>query len=106
MSDVEFVAVGYDVNNNPSNTIKYSSDGKTWTSITSNGFTTSGLGVAYSPSQKVWVAVGNVAVGDGDNNTIKYSSDGKTWTSVTSNGFPSAGYGVNSKSGSVVFCPS
>ena len=45
MSDVEFVAVGYDVNNNPSNTIKYSSDGKTWTSVTSNGFPSAGYGV-------------------------------------------------------------
>ena len=51
-----------------------------------------------------FVAVGND--GDGDNNTIKYSSDGKTWTNITSNGFPEDGYGVNSKSGSVVFCPS
>ena len=63
--DKVWVAVGDNsaggVDNNPATTIKFSKDnGKTWQNCTSGGFDGGfgGVGIAYNPEDKRWIAVG------------------------------------------------
>jgi hypothetical protein len=69
------------------NTIAYSTDGKSWTPVTvSSNIFTSGKDVTWNGTR--WVAVGN-----GSTYQIAYSSDGKSWNGSSSNIF-SRGEGV------------
>ena len=96
--DKMWVAVGSGPES--SKTILHSSDGITW-SASSEGVAFSvgvgggGLGVAYNPIDKMWVAVGESSTGD-NSGTILHSSDGITW-SASSEGVAfdgSGGWGV------------
>ena len=98
-----WVAVGGD-GSAPStitNTIKYSTDGASWSNST-NGFEGVSSGGSYDPGSgnsvacgknnngnSLWVAVGR----DYTNNTIKYSIDGITWSNAN-NGFTGNGFGT------------
>lgn len=42
-----------------SNKIFHSKNGIDWTAVSSTTFGNSGRGIAYSPDQELWVAVGN-----------------------------------------------
>ena len=80
-----WVAVGDGTGNE---TIRYSTDGLTWSQAASGGFITGGLGVAWNGS--LWVAAG---FGTGAT-TIQYSTNGSNWTSASTAGFSSGGTGV------------
>ena len=89
--------------------IKYSMDGKRWNEVLTGGFFYStpggeedisnhiGYGVAYSPVDEMWVAVGHDTV---ETKSIQYSMDGKRWNDIKTGGFPlnkanhCIGYGV------------
>ena len=101
--DRMWVAVGWGVTATES--IQYSTDGKTWKDIDSGGFSGKNAGadsyrgqaVAYNPIDKMWVAVG---WGAAQKNSIQYSTDGKTWKDIDSGGYGDAdgtgatGFGV------------
>jgi len=83
-----WVATGMD----PSslNTIQWSADGSNWNSSITGGFygsneSYSGYGVAYSPQQNLWVAVGNSS--NDTRSTLQWSSDGSNWNPSQSGGF-------------------
>ena len=62
--------------------VLYSKNGKDWTAANDTPFVTgNGKGVAYSPVQDLWVAVG-----EGGTKHIYYSKNGKDWTAA--NGTP------------------
>ena len=84
-----FVAGG-----NGTNTMAYSTNGSTWTAITSNVPTSYCYGIAYGNS--TWVAVG-----DGTSR-ISYSSNGTSWTGI-SNPFGGNGTGHGVAYGNGVF---
>jgi hypothetical protein len=70
-------------------TIKYSSDGITWTNSSGLGFESQGFGIAWNG--RMWVAVGSDLFSNP--NTIQYSFDGITWVASSSGGFNGAGGG-------------
>jgi hypothetical protein len=76
----KMIAVGYNGDNLPFQTIKYSKDnGATWNNILSGGFKTQGIAVAWNGT--IWVAVGqNDLLTEG---LIQYSYDGVYWTIST-----------------------
>lgn len=60
----------------------YSTDGLTWNPAnTQNALIITVFGFAFSPSQKLWVAVGNF---DDFSPTIATSTDGKTFNGIAS----------------------
>ena len=80
-------------------TIQWSTDASNWYSASSGGFDVgTGIGVAWSPQQQLWVAVG---ISSNIYNSIQTSVDGSNWTSIQSGGFEplegnyiSGGFGV------------
>ena len=98
-STVSLASLGfYDVEWNGTNFVAigntatyYSTTGTSWTSGASNPFSTSGNGLAWSPTLSLWVAVGTGTT------TIYYTtvSNGSSgWTAATGNLFTTAGYSV------------
>jgi hypothetical protein len=63
------------------NTIAYSSDGSTWTGLGTSIYTYCAFGVAYNPTNSLWVSVGD-AFNGGLTNSIAYSSNAYTWTGL------------------------
>ena len=71
------------------NTLSYSDDGGfAWSGLGKSIFSTTGWGVAFSPSLRRWVAVGQ------GTNTLAYSNDGINWSGLGTSIFSTAGYGV------------
>ncbi len=89
-SVANFIAVGSDTRS-PENTILRSTDGITWTTITSGGFSVAGYGASYNKDLARWVTVGEDAT---PSKTIQYSLDGGDTFSAATNSFSAAGYGV------------
>ena len=99
MSEANYVATG-------SGTLLYSKNGKNWYNTLAGGFEPgSGSGIAYSPVQDLWVAVGSDSRderGEGEvggvNNgvtSILYSKNGKNWYNTLAGGFePGSGNGI------------
>ena len=58
------------------NSIAHSSDGITWTGLGLSILSTWGLGIVWSQSLNLWVAVGQ------GTNSIAYSSNGSNWTGL------------------------
>ena len=77
-----WVAVGYDNNDGGYGSIMYSADGKIWLDSNSgdsfSGSGSSGIGIAYSSKQDLWVAVGNDGT-EGGYGSIMWSNDGMCW---------------------------
>ena len=79
---VKWVAVGCNTSL-PTNTIQWSSDGKTWNDASSGGFGGGGgYGIAYDGNN--WVASGN---GSSFRNSTQWSSNGKDWYDASGGGF-------------------
>jgi hypothetical protein len=81
-----YVAVGNTTG--PGATIKWSTDGQTWTDALSGAFANNGYSIAYNAGVGRWIA--------GGDSGVLYSSDGKNWTaatgiSVATNGLASSG---------------
>jgi hypothetical protein len=81
-----FIAVGFD---GASGQISRSVDGVSWNSSTTSPLTTFARGIAYSPSLRMWIAVGT-----GASFNIASSADGETWLGVGSGVFGGTVYGV------------
>jgi len=78
----------------PLNTILWSSDGSNWNPALTGGFDYFGgpadaYGVAYSPQQNLWVAIGNSS--NDSRSTIQWSSDGSNWNPAQTGGFDVGG---------------
>jgi len=89
----QFIAVGYD---SSGGVIIYSSDGASWTRVTTTTFGTSYINdVAYGNGR--YVAVGR-------NGKMAYSTNGTTWTAVTTTQFGTSDYinGITYASGKFV----
>lgn len=81
---VNFVAGGTDTGS-ASRTMAYSVDGVSWNTVSPSPFTSKCNGIAYSATQKKWLALGQ------GGNTLAISLDGMTWTGLGSSLFPSQG---------------
>ena len=85
-----YVATGQPVIFPPYDSLKYSTDGKSWFDNTTSGFGTGGIGVAFYNG--LWVVVGNDSFSSPSN--IQYSSDGSNWFASASGAFIVSGNGV------------